>query len=61
MGRVFCIKLGAEFVSDTEKARFLAHELDHPRITAIAPDISNLADVEGLVESEIIWWPEIRK
>lgn len=53
LGRVFCVKLGAEFECESERRRFIAHELDHPHIKAQAPCIEELlADAEGIVEAD---------
>ncbi len=52
-GKVFCIKLSAGFRSNSEKERFIAHELAHPIINNRAPLIGELlADNEGIVEAE---------
>lgn len=53
LGNVFCVKLGAEFQCESERRRFIAHELDHPRINYAAPILNALlSDSEGIVEAD---------
>lgn len=53
LGKVFCVKLGAEFENESERRRFVAHELDHPRVSSQTGCLRKLlSDSEGIVEAD---------
>lgn len=53
IGRVFCVRQGANFESVGDQIRFYQHELGHPYASKLAPVYSDLlADNEGLVEAD---------
>lgn len=58
VGKLFCIRVGANFQSPGDEERFYAHELDHPYSAVVSPIFNGssseilLADTEGLVEAD---------